>query len=40
MANNEKKGVFVPKKQIRKDLLKQLAEKVQSDLKALVPFTD
>lgn len=32
MTQNEKDGVFVPKKQVRKNLLKEMAEGVRKDL--------
>lgn len=32
MTQNEKDGVFVPKKQVRKNLLKEMAEEVRKDL--------
>ena len=35
MNENQKQGVFVPKKQVRKDLLKDMREKVKADLAGL-----
>jgi len=35
MNENQKQGVFVPKKQVRKDILKDMREKVKADLAAL-----
>lgn len=35
MNENQKQGVFVPKKQVRKDILKDMREKVKTDLAAL-----
>jgi len=32
MADNEKQGVFIPKKQVRKNLLKEMSEKVRKDI--------
>lgn len=36
MAENEKNGVFVPKKQVRKDMLGEMADKVRKDINDLV----
>jgi len=35
MNENQKQGVFVPKKQVRKDILKDMREKVKADLAGL-----
>lgn len=35
MNENQKQGVFVPKKQVRKDILKEMREKVKADLAGL-----
>lgn len=35
MAQNQKQGTFVPKKQLRKDLLREMREKVRKDLSDL-----
>lgn len=35
MAKNQAEGVFVPKKQVRKDLLKIMAEDVRNDIQNL-----
>ena len=41
MNENQKQGVFVPKKQVRKDLLKEMREKVKKDLTDLsVGYSD
>ena len=41
MNENQKQGVFVPKKQVRKDLLKEMREKVKKDLADLpVNYSD
>jgi hypothetical protein len=35
MAKNQAEGVFVPKKQVRKDLLKLMEEDVRQDIQDL-----
>jgi hypothetical protein len=32
MAENQKNGIFVPKKQVRIDLLKEMTDKVRKDI--------